>query len=79
MKKKKIIEKIYSFNEKEISVTHGESRGNSQRKHTFNKNLYYAWHCFKMYVFKKFIQNVTNKVLTLRRKTADSNKGVAFR
>ena len=41
---KKLWEKdIFSIKKlfKEIKVTHGESRGNSQRKHTLNKNLYY--------------------------------------
>ena len=32
-----------------------------------------------MYVFKLFIQKVTYEVLTLRRKNADPNKGIAFR
>ena len=63
----------------EIMVTHRESRDNSRRKHTLNKILYYIGHCFKMYVFKQFIQIATYKVLTLRRKNADPNKGVAFR
>ena len=64
----------------EIMVNHRELRGNSQRKHILNKNLYYMQHCYKMYVFKQFMyQKVTYRGWTLRRKNADPNKGVAFR
>ena len=40
----------------EISVTHGESRRNSRRKHTLNKNINYILHCLEMYALKYFIQ-----------------------
>ena len=53
------MEKIYIFKMKkqseEIMVAHKKSRGNSKRKLTLNKTLYYIWHCLKMYVFKWFI------------------------
>ena len=59
-------------------VTHRESRDNSQRKHTLNKNLYYIRHVIKCMHLNSVYKKVPYKGLTLRRKQSDPNKGVAF-
>ena len=55
-------------------VTHRESRGNSQRKHTLNKNLITCDIVIKCMSLNSLYQKVTYRGLNLRRRNADPNK-----
>ena len=50
----------------EISVTHGESRRNSCRKHTLSKNINYLRHCLK---------NVSLEIVYTKSVDPEKNKG----